>query len=92
MVAFSGVALAAVYTLRMYIQTMHNRVGPAVASREISLGHEMVLAPLVVAILALSFYPQVELRRGERSTKSSIRAAASALAERDNATTARVTP
>src|SRR3954451_5147246 len=27
-VAFTGVALAAVYTLRMFIQTMHNRVGP----------------------------------------------------------------
>src|SRR3954465_14545906 len=32
-VAFTGVALAAVYTLRMYVRTMHNRVGEKVASR-----------------------------------------------------------
>src|SRR3954466_9588461 len=74
-VAFTGVALAAVYTLRMFIRTMHNRVGDQVASREIALRDELVLVPLVASVLALSFYPQVELKRGERSTKSSIRAA-----------------
>src|SRR4051812_16109349 len=88
MVAFTGVALAAVYTLRMYIRTMHNRVGEKVASRELAVRDELVLVPLVVAILALSFYPQIELRRGEHSTQSSIAPAASALAQRDNTATA----
>ena len=35
-VAFVGVALAAVYTLRLYIRAMHNRVGPEVSPREMS--------------------------------------------------------
>src|SRR5439155_17202286 len=51
-VAFTGVALAAVYTLRMFIRTMHNRVGPKVASRELAVRDELVLVPLAVAILA----------------------------------------
>src|SRR4051794_22037544 len=83
-VAFTGVALAAVYTLRMFIGAMHNRVGEKVASRELAVRDELVLVPLVASILALSFYPQIELKRGERSTKSSIRAAASAAAARDS--------
>src|SRR3954454_20033147 len=32
-VAATGVALAAVYTLRLFIRTMHNRVGPNAVSR-----------------------------------------------------------
>ena len=36
-VAFTGVALASVYTLRLFIRAMHNRTGPDVESREISL-------------------------------------------------------
>ena len=35
-VAFVGVVLASVYTLRLFIRSMHNRVGPHVTSREIS--------------------------------------------------------
>ena len=36
-VAFIGVVLASVYTLRLFIRAMHNRVGPHVASREIGV-------------------------------------------------------
>src|SRR4051812_30491624 len=89
-VAFTGVALAAVYTLRMFIGAMHNRVNDAVESRELALRDELVLVPLVVAIIALSLYPQLELKRGERSTRASIRPAAAALAVRDNGATAEV--
>jgi NADH-quinone oxidoreductase subunit M len=89
-VAFTGVTLAAVYTLRMYIRTMHNRVGEKVTSFDLAVRDELVLVPLVAAVVALSFYPQIALKRGEQSTKSSIRAAASALAVRDNAATAEV--
>ena len=35
LVASAGVALAAVYMIRLYQRAMHNRVGPAVESREI---------------------------------------------------------
>ena len=56
-VAFTGVVLASVYTLRLFIRAMHNRVGPHVTSREIALGDGLVIAPLVAVILALALYP-----------------------------------
>src|SRR5206468_1082561 len=34
-IAFTGVVLASVYVLRVFIRTMHNRVGERVASRDI---------------------------------------------------------
>jgi len=92
MVAFTGVALAAVYTLRMFIGAMHNRAGERVNSFELAVRDELILVPLVVAILALSLYPQIELKRGEKSTRRSIAPAAAALAVRDNGATAEVRP
>jgi NADH-quinone oxidoreductase subunit M len=86
-VAFTGVALAAVYTLRMFIRTMHNRVGPKVASRELAMRDELVLAVLVAAILALSVYPQIALERGARSTTAAIRPATAALDARAHGAT-----
>jgi NADH-quinone oxidoreductase subunit M len=91
-VAFAGVALAAVYTLRMYIRTMHNRQGPKATSREMSLADGLVLVPLVLVILALSVYPQVALKRSQRTTSASIQPAVSALGARDGTATARTTP
>lgn len=72
-VAFAGVVLASVYTLRFYIRTMHNRVGPRVESREISFADGLVLAPLVALIVALALYPQVALKKSEDSVKASIK-------------------
>ena len=66
-VAFTGVALASVYTLRLFIRTMHNRVGPDVESREMTLADGLVLVPLVAVILFLALYPQFALKRSERS-------------------------
>ena len=74
-VAFSGVVMASVYALRMFIRAMHNRVGPRVASREMSVRDGLVLVPLVVAILAFSLYPQIALHKGERAVTRSIAAA-----------------
>jgi NADH-quinone oxidoreductase subunit M len=72
MVAFTGVVLASVYTLRLFIRSMHNRVGPHVESREIALSDGLVLAPLVALIIAFAFYPQVALSKGEGAVKASI--------------------
>ena len=77
-VAFTGVALAAMYALRAYIRTMHNRVGPKVQSRDISVADGVVLVPLVAVILFFAVYPQLALHRSEPSVKASIAAARAA--------------
>src|SRR4051812_7521942 len=82
-VAFTGVALAAVYSLRMYIRTMHNRVGEKVTSRELAFAEGLVIAPLVLVIVALSVYPQIALDRSQRSATRAIVPARLALEERD---------
>jgi NADH-quinone oxidoreductase subunit M len=74
-VAFTGVALASVYMLRLFIRTMHNRVGPKVVSREVDPGHAAVLAVLVALIVALAVYPQLPLDRSESAATASIRTA-----------------
>src|ERR1700746_3759751 len=73
LVAFTGVALASVYTLRLFIRAMHNRVGPHVTSREIGFADGLVIAPLVALILALAVYPQGALSKSQDSVKASIR-------------------
>ena len=72
-VAFIGVVLASVYTLRLFIRAMHNRVAPHVESREIALTDGLVVAPLVALIIGLALYPQLALSRSEDSVKTSIR-------------------
>ncbi|HEX6152808.1 MAG TPA: proton-conducting transporter membrane subunit, partial [Solirubrobacterales bacterium] len=62
-VAITGVAMSAYYALRLYQQTMHNRLPQGLMSREIGLRDGLVLAPLVLCILALSLYPQLILER-----------------------------
>jgi NADH-quinone oxidoreductase subunit M len=71
-VAFVGVVGAAFYALRLFIGSMHNRVGPSVASREIGIADAAAIVPLVVVILVLAFYPQFGLRRSEPSLKAAI--------------------
>ena len=71
-VASAGVALAAIYVLRVFIRAMHNRVGPEVESREISLRDSLVLVPLVLTIIALSLYPQIALERSEPAVEGAI--------------------
>jgi NADH-quinone oxidoreductase subunit M len=71
-IAFAGVIGAAYYALRLFIGTMHNRVGPRVASREIRLADAAAITPLVLAILALAFYPQFGLRRSEQTVKAAV--------------------
>ena len=73
--AFTGVALAAVYTLRLFISAMHNRVGPRVESEDLRVADGLVLVPLVLAIIAVALYPQLPLEKGERTVGASIAAA-----------------
>ncbi len=73
--ASAGVALAAVYMIRFYQRSMHNRLGPNVESRDLALGPELaVLGPLVLVILALGVYPNFILQRTERGTTSKLQA------------------
>lgn len=64
-IAFTGVAMASVYMLRMFIRAMHNRVGPQMASAELTGRDALVLVPLVLAVIALAVYPQVALDKSE---------------------------
>jgi len=71
-VAFSGVVMASVYALRLFIGAFHNRVGAKVESHEISLRDSLVLVPLVLVILFFAIYPQLALHRSEGSTKTAV--------------------
>ena len=71
-IAFSGVVGAAFYALRLFISSMHNRVGPRVASREMALPELLAVAPIVLVILALAFYPQFGLRRSQPTVKAEL--------------------
>jgi NADH-quinone oxidoreductase subunit M len=69
-IASTGVVLASVYALRMYIRAMHNREGPAVTSTEITLRDGLVIVPLVLVILAFAVFPQRALEAGEPAVKA----------------------
>jgi NADH-quinone oxidoreductase subunit M len=90
-IAFSGVALASVYALRLFIRAMHNRVGAGVNSRDIGFRDGLVLVPLVVVILFMALYPQLALKRSEGSVKRTL-AATSALAQEGALATAAASP
>jgi NADH-quinone oxidoreductase subunit M len=77
-VAFSGVVMASVYALRLYIRSMHNRVGPTDTSRELTLGDGFVLAPVLLVILFFALYPQLALHRSQRSATSAVAGAEAA--------------
>ncbi|MEA2348282.1 MAG: NADH-quinone oxidoreductase subunit [Thermoleophilaceae bacterium] len=75
LVATTGVALAAVYMIRVYQRSMHNRVGPKVESRELARGDLALLAPLVLVIIALSVYPQALLAPTKEAASASVQTA-----------------
>ena len=72
MVAAVGVVGAAAYALRLYIQSMHNRVGPRVASRDIALTDGAVIVPIVLVILVLAFFPQFGLQRSQPTVRTTL--------------------
>ena len=69
-IASTGVVLASVYALRLYIRSMHNREGPAVTSFDMGLRDAIVLVPLVLAVLAFAVYPQLALEAGEGAVQA----------------------
>jgi NADH-quinone oxidoreductase subunit M len=76
LVASVGVALAAVYMIRVFQQSMHNRAGATVSSRELGGLDLALIAPLAAVIVALGVYPQLLLDRSEEATSGSVEAAA----------------
>jgi NADH-quinone oxidoreductase subunit M len=72
LIASTGVVGAAAYALRMYIRSMHNRVGPRVASFDIGIADAVPVVGLLAVILALAFYPQFGLTRSEPTLKATI--------------------
>jgi NADH-quinone oxidoreductase subunit M len=73
-IASTGVILASVYALRLFIRSMHNRQGPGVTSFDMSVRDGLVIVPLVAAIVAFAVYPQRALDSGERAVKASVQA------------------
>jgi NADH-quinone oxidoreductase subunit M len=78
-IAFSGVVMASVYALRLFIRAMHNRVGARVDSREITVRDGLVLVPLLAVIVFMAVYPQLALHRSEGSVKLAVAPAQHAL-------------
>ena len=72
LVASVGVVLAAVYMIRVFQRTMHNREGPAVESRELGRLDLAAIVPLVAVIVALGIYPNFVVERTERATTAAI--------------------
>jgi NADH-quinone oxidoreductase subunit M len=76
-VASVGVVLAAIYMLRMFQRSMHNR-GTAgdeeteIRSRELDSTELSLLLPAVLIILALAIYPQYVVERVEPNAKQAV--------------------
>ncbi len=81
-VGFSGVVMASVYALRLFIRAMHNRVSVSVDSREIGLLDGAVLVPVVAVIVFMALYPQLALHRSEGSVKGAVAVASAASHQR----------
>ncbi|MGH2780924.1 MAG: complex I subunit 4 family protein, partial [Thermoleophilaceae bacterium] len=77
LVASVGVVLAAVYMIRIFQRTMHNRTAPVVESRDVGGLDLAAIAPLVAIIVALGVYPHFVVERTERATTESIERAQS---------------
>ena len=72
-IAFTGVVGAAVYALRLYITSMHNRAGRAVASREIAVGEMSAIAPIVFVLVHRAHAPVSAARPGGTDRNSTRR-------------------
>lgn len=64
-IAAIGVPLAAVYMIRFFQRSMHNREGAEGRSRELDATEFGLLLPAVLIVLALAVYPQFVVERIE---------------------------
>ena len=75
-IAFTGVAMASVYMLRVFIRSMHNRLSSNAESYDLSVRDGLILVPLVTAIVAFGVYPQQALEHSERTVQRVVAIAA----------------
>jgi NADH:ubiquinone oxidoreductase subunit 4 (subunit M) len=61
----------------VFQRTMHNRVAPAVQSREVDGLNLAAIAPLVAVVVALGLYPSFVIERSEEATTAAIEQARS---------------
>ena len=78
-VASLGVALAAVYALRLFIRSSHNRVGPTIEPLEGTRAELALMAVPVVLIVALALHPQQTVDAADQATTRSVQRAAIAV-------------
>jgi NADH-quinone oxidoreductase subunit M len=76
LVASAGVALAAVYMIRVFQRSMHNRVAEPAEPAEIGSFDLALIAPVVAVVVALGVYPQLFLDRSEEATTAKVKEAA----------------
>ena len=75
-VASLGVVLAAVYMIRVFQRSMHNRAPEGVQPVELDRLGFVAIAPVTAVIVALGVYPQVVLDRTEEATSARVGPAA----------------
>jgi NADH-quinone oxidoreductase subunit M len=72
-VASVGVVLAAVYMIRVFQRSMHNRVGPKVQpARDVGVRELVAIAPVVLVIVALGVYPHFVTSRTDAATSAKV--------------------
>ena len=82
-VATVGVVLSAVYMIRFFQRSMHNRESAEGRSRELDGAELGLLVPAVLAILALAVYPQYLVEKVAPAAKNATAAAAATSGTRD---------
>ena len=71
-IAFVGVVGAAVYALRLFVGSMHNRLAATATSYDACVSELTALVPLVLVILALALFPQFGLTRSQASVQAAV--------------------
>jgi NADH-quinone oxidoreductase subunit M len=74
-VASVGVVLAAVYMIRVFQRSVHNRLPASAESHDLDRLDLAVIAPIVAVIVALGVYPQILLERTDDAVAAKIRPA-----------------
>jgi len=76
LVASTGVVLAAVYMIRVFQRSMHNRLVPGEEPVDLGGLELAVIVPVALVVVALGVYPQVVLDRTEEATTTKVAPAA----------------